>query len=147
MDTSVLASQASRRSALDLDPSRPTPSASNEIVARGSRRRFSLAYKRRIVSMAAGLPAGEVGALLRRERLYSSHLTAWRQQLAQIDAAAVEPKRGRKPDPKRPDRLLIEKLERELTKAHKRLQQAEAIIDAQKKLCALLGLPSSEVQP
>lgn len=145
MDTSTLASPAS--SNLLPDPARPGSRTSNEVVAKGSRRRFSLAYKRKIVGLAAGLPAGEVGALLRRERLYSSHLTAWRQQLAQIDAAVLEPKRGRKPDPKRPDRLRIEKLERDLAKAHKRLQQAEAIIDAQKKLCALLGLPSSEVQP
>jgi transposase-like protein len=129
------------------DAARPGSGASSEVIAKRTRRRFSLAYKRRIVALVAGLPAGEVGALLRRERLYSSHLTAWRQQLAELDAAVVEPRRGRKPDPKRPERLRIEKLEHELAKAQQRLQHAEAIIDAQKKLCALLGLPSSERQP
>ena len=97
--------------------------------------------------MATGLPAGEVGALLRREGLYSSHLTHWRQQLAAHDARTPEPKRGRKPDPARPEKLRLEKLERENARLEKRLMQAEAIIDAQKKLCALLGLPSSEAQP
>lgn len=97
--------------------------------------------------MATGLPAGEIGALLRREGLYSSHLTHWRQQLVALDAKTPEPKRGRKPDPAWPDKLRIEKLERTNARLEKRLQQAEAIIDAQKKLCALLGLPSSEEQP
>jgi len=146
MDT-MDSSTSSPSSTPPADAARPAVRASAEVIAKRTRRRFSLAYKRRILALVAGLPAGEIGALLRRERLYSSHLTAWRQQLAELDAAVVEPRRGRKPDPKRPERLRIAKLEHELAKAHQRLQQAEAIIDAQKKLCALLGLPSSEVQP
>jgi transposase-like protein len=122
-------------------------SVSAEVVRAATRRRFTLAYKRKIVTLASSLPAGEIGALLRREGLYSSHLTNWRHLLAAHDAATGEPKRGRKPDPARPDRLRIEKLERELARSHKRLAQAEAIIEAQKKLCALLGLPSVEEQP
>ena len=120
---------------------------STEVVRAATRRRFTLAYKRKIVTLASSLPPGEIGALLRREGLYSSHLTNWRHLLAAQDAAAVEPKRGRKPDPTRPERLRIEKLERELARSHQRLAQAEAIIEAQKKLCALLGLPSSEQLP
>lgn len=120
---------------------------SNEIAGKANRRRFTVAYKRKIVILAAGLPAGEIGALLRREGLYSSHLTHWRRQLAALDAAAPEPRRGRKPDPARPEKLRNEKLERELARTRKRLAQAEAIIEAQKKLCALLGLPSSEELP
>lgn len=85
--------------------------------------------------------------MLRREGLYSSHLTYWRRQLATLDAPTPEPKRGRKPNPARPDKLRIDKLERALARAQQRLAQAEAIIEAQKKLCALLGLPSSEAQP
>jgi len=123
------------------------PRGSNEVEAKSSRRRFSQAYKRRIVGLAQNLPAGEVGALLRRERLYSSHLSTWRQQIAALDAATPEPKRGRKADPTRQETLRIEKLEADLSRTRKRLQQAEAIIDAQKKLCALLGLPSSEALP
>ena len=97
--------------------------------------------------MATNLPGGEVGALLRREGLYSSHLTNWRKEIARLDAQTVEPRRGRKPDPARPEKLMIEKLEREKARLEKRLVQAEAIIDAQKKLCALLGLPVCEDLP
>ncbi len=120
---------------------------SREVVRAASRRRFTLAYKRKIVTLASSLPPGEIGALLRREGLYSSHLSHWRHMLATHDAATAEPTRGRKPDAARPERLRIEKLERELARSRKRLAQAEAIIEAQKKLCALLGLPSSEELP
>jgi transposase len=135
-------------SPLEVPASAATPShGSTEVSGKAARRRFSLSYKRKIVTMAIGLPAGEIGALLRREGLYSSHLTQWRQQLAAHDAKTPEPKRGRKPDPARPDKLRIEMLERKNARLEKRLMQAEAIIDAQKKLCALLGLPSIEEQP
>ncbi len=97
--------------------------------------------------MAEGLAAGEVGALLRREGLYSSHLSNWRLILATLDAQTPEPKRGRKPDTLRNEQIRIDKLERENARLEKRLKQAEAIIDAQKKLCALLGLPISEELP
>lgn len=127
--------------------SKSSPSSSNEVSAVGSRRRFTLAYKRKIVRMAEGLAAGEIGALLRREGLYSSHLSNWRQYLATLDAKTPEPKRGRKPDPLRPEKIRIDKLERENARLETKLKQAEAIIDAQKKLCALLGLPSSEELP
>ena len=126
---------------------KPPPSSSNEVAAARSRRGFTLAYKRKIVRMAEGLASGEVGALLRREGLYSSHLSNWRQFLANLDAKTPEPKRGRKPDPLRPEKIRIDKLERENARLEKKLKQAEAIIDAQKKLCALLGLPSSEESP
>ena len=125
----------------------PGSPVSAEVAAKSTRRRFTLAYKRKIVAMAAGLPSGEIGALLRREGLYSSHLTHWRQLVAALDASSPEPQRGRKPDPARPEKLKLDRLERELARTQKRLAQAEAIIDAQKKLCALLGLPSSEESP
>jgi len=124
-----------------------TVHASTEVPGKATRRRFTLSYKRKIVALAAGIPDGELGAMLRREGLYSSHLTHWRRQVAALDAQTPEPQRGRKPDPTRPEKLRINQLERDLARAQKRLAQAEAIIDAQKKLCALLGLPSSEEQP
>jgi len=120
---------------------------STEVAGKPARRRFTLAYKRKIVDLAAGLADGELGALLRREGLYSSYLCNWRREVAALDANSPEPQRGRKPDPARPDKLRINQLERQLAHAQKRLVQAEAIIDAQKKLCALLGLPSSEELP
>jgi transposase-like protein len=123
------------------------PGVSSEVPAKGSRRVFALSYKRRIVAVAAGLPAGEIGALLRREGLYSSHLTHWRRQIEALDARTPSPQRGRKADSARPEKLRLDRLERENARLAKRLAQAEAIIDAQKKLCALLGLPSIEEQP
>lgn len=120
---------------------------STEVSVKATRRRFTLGYKRKIVTLVAGLPAGEIGALLRREGLFSSHLAQWRHQLAALDANTPEPKRGPKPNPSLGEKLKVERLERELARTQRRLAQAEAIIDAQKKLCALLGLPSSEESP
>lgn len=138
-------SSVSAQSSPALSPVQSDASlVSSEVKPKGTRRRFTLAYKRKIVTLASGLPDGEMGAFLRREGLYSSHLTQWRQLIATLDAEATEPKRGRKPDPLRSERLALEKLERENARLQRRLTQAEAIIDAQKKLCALLGLPSSE---
>ncbi len=92
-----------------------------------------MAYKRKIVTLVAGLPSGEIGALLRREGLFSSHLTQGRQQLAALDANTPEPKRGPKPNPSLAEKLKVERLERELARTQPRLAQAEAIIDAQKR--------------
>jgi transposase len=146
MDTS----RSAVSSSIELPESSQPPgsaSASTEVSRTGRRRSFTLAYKRKIVVLASSLPAGEIGALMRREGLYSSHLTDWRRLIARLDAQSPEPQRGPKPDLGRPDRLLNEKLERENARLRVRLQQAEAIIDAQKKLCALLGLPSIEELP
>jgi transposase len=143
----ILNSDASSRSSHTPSTSKSAPVGSNEVTAKATRRRFTQAYKRKIVTLATGLPPGEIGALLRREGLYASHLTHWRQFVARLDATMSEPKRGRKPDPRRPEKLMLAKLERDNARLHKRLAQAEAIIDAQKKLCALLGLPSNEELP
>ena len=144
MKISPISVQSSSASVASTPPQFDASLASTEVKPKATRRRFTLAYKRKIVTLASGLPDGELGAFLRREGLYSSHLTQWRQLIASVDAEAVEPKRGRKPDPLRSERLALEKLERENARLQRRLSQAEAIIDAQKKLCALLGLPSSE---
>ena len=128
------------------DSAAPSPVDSIEVVAKARRRRFSMGYKRKIVALAAGLPAGEIGVLLRREGLYSSHLSHWRTQLAAHDANTPEPRRGPKADPARAEKLEIDKLTRENARLAKRVWQAEAIIDAQKKLCALLGIPPIEEQ-
>lgn len=107
-------------------------------VERGARRRvFSAAYKSRILAEADTCAVGELGALLRREGLYSSHLTAWRRLRQVGGQTGLEPKkRGRKPSP---EKKRIEQLEQQLAKTQRRLEQAEAIIDAQKKLTVLLA--------
>ena len=78
---------------------------------------------------------------MRREGLYSSHLTTWRKQRETGEIAGLEPrKRGKKPVPRNPLAAENEKLRRETKRLEKRLRQAETIIDFQKKLCDLLGL-------
>ena len=88
---------------------------------------------------------GEVGALLRREGLYSSHLTDWRREVEAGENAALAPKpRGPKPDFAKAESRRVEALEREVTRLRQKLGRAEQIIEAQKKLCELLGLPMGE---
>jgi len=111
------------------------------VPEKARRRRFSGAYKQRILQSAdACTQPGEIGALLRREGLYSSHLSKWRQQR---DAGALEGlrprKRGRKARPVDPQAKRIAQLERENERLQRKLEQAEMIIDVQKKLSRILG--------
>jgi transposase len=109
-----------------------------EVAAKAERRRFSAEYKLRILEEAAACGNGEIGALLRREGLYSSHLTTWRRQQETGQLAGLAPKkRGPKPDPQAEE---LKRLRRENERLQVRLQQAEAIIEAQKKLSQLFGL-------
>lgn len=106
-----------------------------------SRRQFSAAYKLQILTAAeACTKPGELGALLRREGLYSSHLSMWRaaQRRGVLQSAAK--RRGPAPSAVDPSRKQIVALERALAKATARAERAELIIDAQKKFSQLLGL-------
>ena len=83
--------------------------------------------------------------MLRKEGIYSSHLTTWRRQRAADERAALEPqKRGRKADPAQTEDRRVLQLTQENDRLRRKLAQANAIIDVQKKLCALLGLPTDE---
>ena len=121
--------------------------ADTEVVAKPMRRRFTAEYKLRILRAAEHCSTGELGALLRREGLYSSHLTTWRRQREAGQLAGLAPqKRGPKPNPQADD---LARLRRENERLQTRLQQAEAIIDAQKKLAQLfsLSLPTEPNEP
>jgi transposase len=119
-----------------------------EVAPKASRRRFTAEYKLRILAEAdACCKRGEIGALLRREGLYRSHLEKWRGQQRAGSLLALTPqKRGPRPDPQAAE---IAKLRRENKQLQARLQQAETIIEIQKKLSALLGLtmPEPDEQP
>jgi transposase-like protein len=105
-----------------------------QVVPKAERRRFSSEYKQRILAEADRCTEkGQIGALLRREGLYSSHLTTWRRQREQ---GTLGRKRGRKPDPQAAE---IKRLEQENERLRLRLERAEHIIDVQKKLAQLLG--------
>ena len=113
-----------------------------EVRERAARRRFTAEYKLQVLRQAdqcAGV--GELGALLRREGLYSSHLTTWRRQREQGALGALAPKkRGRPTTSAAPLARRVAELERDNTRLGRRLHQAEAIIEAQKKLSEILGL-------
>ena len=119
--------------------------SSTEVVAVAKRRKFTMAYMKRIVREADACTApGAIGALLRSEGLYSSHLSKWRPLVAASDATVPNTKRGPKPDAaKTVDRRVVN-LELANEKLTKQLERAKLIIAAQKKLCNLLGLPPEE---
>jgi transposase len=119
-----------------------------QVAAKPQRRSFTAEYKRRILKEAdACSTPGAVGALLRREGLYSSHLVEWRRARARGELAPLTPKkRGRKPTPVDPrDRKLAE-FERQLAHMTGRAERAEALVEAQKNLAALLGRPGASAQ-
>jgi len=131
-----LAGSTERSGGLPVRGVEPDP----EVLARATRRRFTAEYKADLVRRVdACRKPGEVGELLRREGLYSSHLTAWRKQLREHGVAGLKRKRGPAPKPK-PSTREIE-LERKARKLEKRLAKAEAIIEFQKKVHELLGIP------
>jgi transposase-like protein len=111
-----------------------------EVIVKAQRRQFSAEYKRRILQEADRCTQrGEVGALLRREGLYSSHLNTWRHQRARGELQGLAPaKRGRKADPQAAENA---RLLRETERLKAQLARAELIIDVQKKVSQLLGLP------
>lgn len=112
-----------------------------EVVEKPLRRRFSAAYKQRIVAEADRCTeSGEVGRLLRREGLYSSHLTAWRKAARDGSLRALSQKRGPKPGPSNPLEPKLRKLERENRRLEDELRKAHVIIDVQGKVAGLLGL-------
>ena len=107
-----------------------------EVPVRHARRRFTAAYKLEMLRKAdACARHGELGALLRKEGLYSSHLITWRQQR---ERGLTPKKRGRKAVPVDPR---LKKLEQENRRLTTRLEKAEALLDFQKKVAALLQIP------
>jgi len=113
-----------------------------EVPSVAQRRRFTREYKLRILRESDRCRhPGEIGALLRREGLYSSHLTAWRAARERGELGGkTAVRRGRPADPDRALKARIENLERETERLRTKLEQAEAIIEVQKKLSELLGL-------
>jgi transposase len=115
-----------------------------EVVPRAKRRQFSAEYKLRILDEADQCrEPGQIGALLRREGLYSSHLSNWRRQQRQGQLQGLQSqKRGRKSDPEAAE---LKRLHRENERLRQQLDRAALIIDVQKKVSQLLGLPPSEI--
>jgi transposase-like protein len=114
-----------------------------EVVAKGKRRQYPAEYKLRILQeVEACKGAGEVGALLRREGLYSSLVSKWREQRERGSLTGLSGhKRGPKVDPRAKE---VERLQRENKRLREELERAELIIDVQKKVARLLGVPLAD---
>ncbi len=115
----------------------PTP----EVPEKARRRRFSPEYKKRILEeVDACSQPGEVGALLRREGLYSSQLSEWRRLRKEGALRALGKKRGRKPvkDGRQKE---LEQLQKENRQLRRKLEKAEFILEVQKKASEILGIP------
>ena len=114
-----------------------------EVTEKAKRRTFTAEYKRRILRLAdACNKPGELGALLRSEGLYSSHLAGWRRARRSGEMDGLAPKRrGRKPAPVDPRDKKIRELEVQLARANRRAERAEGLVAVQKKVAELLGIP------
>ena len=117
-----------------------------EVTEKAERRRFSAEYKRNILKAAEECrQPGELGALLRKKGLYSSHLTSWRAARERGGIAGLAPnKRGPKAAVKDARDRKIAELEREARKWKARAERAEALVDLQKKVSEILGITLSE---
>lgn len=138
-DASV--TQGARRASGQTDSG--APSRDPEVFAIGRRRQFSASEKRALLAEAERRKAaGTLGAFFRERHIYSSMLSSWRKQLGASERVALAPKR-RGPKPDASARQVLQ-LTRDNVRLRRRLERAELIIDAQKKLCVALGLPSSD---
>ena len=113
-----------------------------EVLPKASRRRFSAEYKLKVLQEGeACTQPGAIGALLRREGLYSSNLTTWREQRRTGELGGLAPKkRGPVPKAKNPLAAKVAALEREVTRYKARAERAEALVDLQKKVAEILGV-------
>jgi transposase-like protein len=125
----------------------PLAAPDPEVRAVAKRRNFTAAYKLAVLAEAdRASGSGEIGALLRREGLYSSHLTTWRRER---DAGALEAlgrRRGRKAK-MTPEARRVAALEAQNARLRRELEQARLIVEVQKKLCTLLGIPAAASEP
>ena len=112
-----------------------------EVPARVQRRRFTAAYKLKILEQAERCSQpGEIGALLRREGLYSSHLTSWRQARQKGALAALSQKRGRIKKKETAEAKEVARLRRQNARLRENLRRATAVIEVQKKVSDILGV-------
>lgn len=131
--------QPGRNGVAVASPAPPDP----EVKPRATRRSFTAQQKLKILRETDALEPGELGAYLRRRGLYSSHLSTWRKQREEGLLASLAPKKRGAP-PRPPEARRVTELERELAQLRRKLERAETIIDVQKKLCELLGVPPAK---
>ena len=116
------------------------PLANTEVVAKPRRRQYTASYKLEVLEQADRCThLGEIGALLRREGLYSSHLSAWRAARREGTLAQLSRPRGPKSKPS-PEKQEVDRLRRENRRLQRELEKARKVIEVQKKLSELLGI-------
>jgi transposase len=133
-------SEGARRATVDSGARGPEGAPDPEVTERAKRRRFTAEYKLRILRKADACKGdGDVGALLRREGLYSSQLAAWRRQRDEIVKAGLKSRKrgpkGKVVDPR------VKQLERENARLKRRLERVELMLTIQKKASEMLGIP------
>jgi transposase-like protein len=112
-----------------------------EVMAKPVRRRFTAEYKLGVLREVEGCKGrGELGALLRREGLYSSHLTQWRKQRERGERQGLSRKRGPSPEQRNPLAGKVKVLERENARLKLRAERAEGLVELQKKVSEILGI-------
>ena len=133
-------SEGARRATGDSGARAPEGAPDPEVTERAKRRRFTAEYKLRILREADACKGhGDLGALLRREGLYSSHLAAWRRQRDEIAKAGLKA-RKRGPKSKAVDPR-VKQLKRENARLKRRLERVELMLTIQKKASEMLGIP------
>ena len=140
METPEVAVHDTTGSAAARDNGRVT--ADPEVVEKARRRRFSASYKVKLLEEVDRNP-GQAGAILRREGLYSSHLSTWRKQRRESGLNVLGKKRG--PKGKSAEQIEIEKLKRDKARLERQLYKANILLDAQKKLAEILGVDLPKV--
>jgi transposase len=135
-------SEADRSAAPGITGARPAAPAppDPEVVADAKRRRFTAEYKLGILAIADSLKtSGGIGALLRSEKLYSSHLVTWRKEREAALGVALTPKTRGPKSQRDPHQDELDRLSREIQRLTESLRKAEIVIDIQKKVGSLLG--------
>jgi transposase len=131
----------------DLSGRREAPRPDPEVVARAKRRQFTGEYKQKILTQTdAAKGSGEIGAVLRREGLYSSHLTKWRRERKDGILDGLTPQKRGPKSKASPLAAENQKLRRDNERLADRLRKAEIVIDVQKKVAMLLGRPFPETE-
>ena len=138
--SSAPGSEGARRATGDSGADSPMGALDPEVTERAKRRRFTAEYKLDILRQADACKRdGDLGALLRREGLYSSHLVTWRRQRDEIAKAGLKA-RKRGPKPKAVDPR-VKQLKRENARLKRRLERVELMLEIQKKASEMLGIP------
>ena len=142
-ETERLGSAVGDLTAGGREASRPDP----EVVARAKRRRYTAEYKQKVLTEAdAARGSGEIGAVLRRHGLYSSHLTKWRKERKSGILEGLAPQKRGPKSKVTPLSVEVQKLRRDNERLAEQLRKAEIVIEVQKKLTMLLGLPLAETE-